>query len=238
MKQNTKQNILFLFVALAIVFVFPLLSATVTLNVPAASGNYSTIIPINCTTLVGDNMSSNATIWYNNTVLGVTNTSAVTIANTTVNQTTYTNSLSIAALADGNASYRFWCQVVFLNNTQQNSSINTGITIDNSIPTCTLTLAYPSINANGIQTYGWTISDPVQIQNASETFTGPTGFTTRTSTNTTGLVNLASTENTIAGQYTLAVTAFDSGGNSCTASKSYMVSNGYAPGSVGASGGS
>lgn len=119
-----------IFIALIVSLNF--VSAATSLLSPAINGNYTTSINFTCTTDVTNAM--NATLMYNPTG-GQANTSLVTVANTSVGQTLFTNaSVPVSTLADIR-TYNFSCQVINqTTNWVENSSGLTEITIDNTAP--------------------------------------------------------------------------------------------------------
>lgn len=231
MEKQKQKGILPLVLATALLLAFPLLSATTTLVSPAANGNYTGTMLVNCTTDLANTM--NASIIYNT---GGANTTLTTIANTSTGQTVFNSSaVSISGLTDG-LSYNFFCRVTNETSSQENSTVNTGITIDNTAPTCSFTYPYSTVASPGTEPLSWTSADALSLNNTNVTVTGPTGFTTLSYTTASATdTNVGSL--TLTGTYTATITAYDRPGNTCTKTVTWTVYNpGYS--SSGSSGSS
>ena len=117
---------------------FNLVSAAIVLNSPGAGTNWTTTVNLNCTKLINDVPinATNFTIYYNASG-GAATVALTTIANDTVNDVHfYSSAFSVTSLTDA-ATYNFTCQAKNMSNTVANSSGVAGITIEDTIPTCT-----------------------------------------------------------------------------------------------------
>jgi len=141
------KKIIFLLLGIFVFLLFSMLSVSaVNITAPANNTNQSTTMTVTCGTSLQGVL--NVTVWYNSTNPGdagnpTTEGILFTQANSSVNQTTFSNtSVSLVSLTE-TADYSFWCQ--FINQTiqnQENTTAVAGITVDNTAPTVTIHTSY------------------------------------------------------------------------------------------------
>src|SRR4030042_5434648 len=161
---------IFVGLLLAMVFVIPGIMATTTLNVPVTETNYTTLT-VNCTTDLAATL--NVSIYYNASG-GATGTLLTTIVNTTADQTEFTASPSIEALADG-TSYNFTCYADDGAAPEWSEGV-VSVGIDNTDPTYTFVFAKPdrADYKSTTQYLTWTTADATSgVETVAVSVTSP-----------------------------------------------------------------
>ena len=223
-----KTEKIFVGLLLAMVFIIPGVMATTTLNVPVTGTNYTTLT-VNCTTddVTATDVEYNVSIYYNVSG-GATGTLLNTITNTSADQTEFTASPSIEALADG-TSYNMSCYAD--NGTDQAWSAGVvSVGIDNTAPTYTFVFSKPdrADYKASTQYLTWTTADATSgVETVAVSVTSPNTDTcpTQSWTSTSGTNEQIDLD--CAGTYTGEMTITDNAGNSVTTTDTFKV---YVPG--------
>jgi hypothetical protein len=226
MKKNHKLLILTTLLVLTI-FSVSLASAATTLQVPIANSNQTgTITLISCQTNLVN--AVNATILYNYTGSSAINILIANISNTTDSGGSFNASAtSITGLTTDSMTYNFWCRVTNLTGatdvTTENSTVNTGITIDNTDPVCSISVDYPLIHSGGPQYVTWSVTDALSLVSNSEAITVPSPGTQITDTSATGTsVALTAVNTSYVGTWYLNAYGIDRAGNTCNATTTFI----------------
>lgn len=220
-------------IALCAIFATPFVMAAVTLNVPVAGTNYTTLT-FNCTQASGDvSLARNATIFYNASG-GPAGTSLGSITNDTADDTEFTESISIESLSDG-TSYNFTCM---LDNgtTQTTSAGKANVGIDNTNPVLTFTLLKTRLNTNRIQEITWTSTDATSgLSSTTLTVTSPNTDECATVTDSSSsATSFQITETGCTGTWNASLSATDDAGNTVTTSSTFKVEDAGFTGSAAA----
>ena len=140
-KQNmskTKYFVIPFLVMLTIVTMSMMVSAAVTLRSPVTATAYSTNMLLNCTLTTADvTNATNVTFYYSETGVEA-QTVLTTVQNTSLEQLEFTKTQSITALTDA-TTYNFTCMATNNSVVSVNSTGVLSVTIDNTVPTCTVT---------------------------------------------------------------------------------------------------
>jgi hypothetical protein len=188
-KQNKKmvrKNIWLLPIfILCTLFVMQLGFAAVTLNTPVAGGNYTTIT-FDCSAAIADvSNGTNATFWYD-AAGGAASTYLGVIVNTSANQQSFVQAISIESLADA-STYNFTCNVANLSKNQFAVQVRP-VTIDNTVPAITASTNFNAISYQGLFDYTTGISDALSgLSSSNCSITAPDATSTSVSTSATSI---------------------------------------------------
>ena len=214
---------------LCTLFVMQLGFAAVTLNTPVAGGNYTTIT-FDCSAAIADvSNGTNATFWYGAAGGAATSYLGV-IVNTSANQQSFVQAISIESLADG-ASYNFTCNVANLSMNTYAAQVRP-VTIDNTVPAITASTNFNQISYQGMFDYTTGISDALSgLQSSNCSITAPDATSTSVSTG----VSAVSFPTQISGTYALTCRATDYAGNGNSVTANVIASPSGGSASSGAS---
>lgn len=104
------------------------------------------------------------------------------------------------------------------------------VTIDNTAPVCSVTLAYPSISYQGVQMITWSVTDALQLVTSTQTITAPSAsgnlaYTVAGGSSTT----IQGPQTAYSGNWNASDYGVDRAGNTCSASKAF---SSYVPGNT------
>ncbi|MFA6073984.1 MAG: hypothetical protein WC758_07755 [Candidatus Woesearchaeota archaeon] len=231
-KTMNKTNIvLSIFAMVLVLTLLPIVSSAVTyagtMYSPVAGGNYSSTL----TFAISAKLVNSTTLQYNATLVcnssggtasafvGADIVKVVTITNKTsspagplvsdLNKT----AISLASLTD---LMTYNCSGYVDNGTDQEWAFMTTanlITKDATSPVCTVSVPLSNVPNQGSQVVTWSITDALSLVSSNQNITGPTGFTTLTSTNA-----VSSTEfslQNLVGSWSSDVLGTDRAGNTC-----------------------
>lgn len=222
MKKNLK---LFLALVLTALAVLPLVSAITSVNLtsPVQYGNYSGTMSVTAQSTLNHTYGYNVSIYCNKSGGEVDVKRAgdlvATIWNATVAGFNFATTVNIASYTDGLAIYN--CSAYADNSTDQAwSAAKRYITIDNTAPVCSATVANGRIPIQSTVNPTWSVTDALSLLSNNENITGPTGFTTLTYTEATKTFTQMLG---LPGTYTINVLGEDTAGNKCTASREVIV---------------
>lgn len=227
---KTKRTILALSVILSLIFILTFVSATdtLTINSPVQYGNYSTTMNVSITNnYVNATINSyNVTLYCNksggavDTRTGSDISKIVTISNSSEKVSNFESAaVSISSLSDILALYN--CSAYADNlTTQVWSTAKRYITVDNTVPTCTVSVPNANIPSNGWQTVTWSVTDALLLLNNYENVSGPTGYTT-TTYSTAVVATQTINAQALTGNWRSSVNGSDTAGNTCTATTTW-----------------
>ena len=216
--KNRNIAVISLFAIVLAILVFPMISAATVMVAPVASGNFTTTIALNITT-DASNEADNVSCYYN-AAGGEATTWLATMVNGSVNDTMFDNAtINTASFTDA-ATYNISCTVY--NNTARKAGVErTGITIDNTAPSCTLTGDHLTIPYKGTIALTWTSSDTAGLVSTSVVIDGPQTQSTITDTTANKIRTLLSQETKYWGDWTVNITATDRVAKTCVASYNF-----------------
>jgi hypothetical protein len=229
---NKANLVLPIFVVLLVFSLLPIVSAegAASLSSPKAYGNYSGTLNFTC--LSGMEDALNASILYNVSG-GAATTYLATVVNTSANQSVFKNAVvSVAALASG-ITYNATCLMSNATDSVYSTTSVAGITVDNTAPTCTISVPVSNVPNQGSQTVTWSVTDDLSLVSNNQNITGPTGFTMLTSTSAVSSTTFSL--NNKVGSWKSNVLGTDRAGNSCLGTVSFTsYNNAYGEGYNGA----
>lgn len=229
---QNKKVLLAVLLSFVLLAALPLMSAAVTVVKPVTSTNYSTTMNVTVTTGYLDWAGKyiNVTCWYNAT--GTPATPLVTITNTSVNQTWFSNAaVDISAITEG-LNYSVICGA--RNGTAAfdvNSTAVLKVGIDNTDPVVTIEASKPSIGVGNTQEITWTSSDAMTgLSSTLVTVSSPNSdrCADQTWTTASGTSVAIVTEGGVAdcsGTWTATILATDKAGNTETTSATWQASD-------------
>lgn len=231
MKKDISFLLLIVMITLAIT---PFMSADTQLFTPVSNSNLSGSVLFSCNTTMGNVV--NMSIVQN--LSGTFSYIGSNVSNTTAGQTSFNQTISTSAFTDSSA-YTFYCVAYNVTALFENSTMNTGITVDNTAPVCSVSLAYPYIDYQGVQIITWSVTDSLGLVTNTQTITAPSSagnlaYTVANSSSTT----IKGTQTAYSGNWNASSYGVDRSGNTCSASKAFssVVPNGNVQTTTGTSG--
>ena len=206
----------------------PLVFAASTMTSPVTGGNYTETVSVSLTIATnGEDNMTNATC-YQDSAGGAATTFLVEILNSSVDDTDFTDSVSISALAE-TSTYNITCDIY--NGTTLNDTISVlGVTFDSTNPVCSLIRQSPKPPYKGIQQVDWTSTDTLELMSTAITIDRPQSGSDMTYTDANRELTLLSTDTGYIGDWTATITGTDRPGNTCTESvtwKTYLPNGEY-----------
>ena len=217
MENKYKFVALSVFVLATVFLTMSFATAAATLNSPLANTNNSGTLTFNCTTALV--RAFNASLIYDATGAAA-GTVLTTITNTSTNQTEFANAaVDISGLTDG-STYNMSCYAD--NGTDQEYASATGITVDNTDPTVTVSSAKKYVDYMTSVSVTGSCSDAID-SSVTTTRTLSKGNTGNTVSVSSSPYTLSGGDLNVLGTNTYTVTCTDDSGNSATSSTTFVI---------------